>query len=179
ATAEIHLTPESFSADDAQPDESVADESVAATGAARAHVEAAALSRASEQTMRQLRARLRRLVHAADPAAIARRANLARRERMVHPPRPCGDGNATMTAVGPLEDLHAVYTALDAAARHARTNRDPADDRTLDHLRFDALVDTTGWEPLRRGHLGCCTGTTCTGHDSNPSTTATSATSTT
>lgn len=126
---------------------------VAAAEALRGEVEAAALDRAGEQTLPQLRVRLRDLVHRADPAAAERRTALGRRDRRVCPPRSWGDGTASMTAVGPLEDLTAVFTAVDAAARHARTGGDP---RNLDQLRFDALTGAAGWDALRRGHVGCC-----------------------
>jgi hypothetical protein len=68
----------------------------------------------------------------------------------------------------PAEDAAALYTAIDAAARHLRrtaaetaadgnTGRGGGDGggRTLDQLRADVLAGLA-WSALRAGHLGCC-----------------------
>jgi hypothetical protein len=52
------------------------------------------------------------------------------------------------------DDAAAFYTAVDAAARAAKTT-DPAESRTLDQLRAD-VVAALGWSALAAGHLGCC-----------------------
>jgi hypothetical protein len=52
----------------------------------------------------------------------------------------------------PAEDAAALYTAIDAAARHLQT---PGDGRSLDQLRADVLAGLA-WSALRAGHLGCC-----------------------
>ncbi|HZY28304.1 MAG TPA: DUF222 domain-containing protein, partial [Jiangellaceae bacterium] len=49
-------------------------------------------------------------------------------------------------------DAAALFTAVDAAARHLQT---PGDGRTLDQLRADVLAGL-GWSALAAGHLGCC-----------------------
>ncbi len=55
---------------------------------------------------------------------------------------------------GPAEDVTAIKLMLDAAADAAKT-ADPADPRTLDQLRFDALA-ALAWASLDSGHLGGC-----------------------
>jgi hypothetical protein len=54
----------------------------------------------------------------------------------------------------PAEDAAALYTGIDAAARHQQ-KASPDDKRTLDQLRADVLAGL-GWSALRAGHLGCC-----------------------
>jgi hypothetical protein len=109
----------------------------------------------------QLRRILNRAVLAADPAAAQRRHHDTRRDRRVDPPRDrdTADGAAELTLTGPVDDLTALYTAVDAAARAARGVA--GETRTLDQLRFDTLTGL-GWTALSTGHLGCCH-PTCTG----------------
>lgn len=122
----------------------------------RREVEAVVLPAAPGLTYVQLDRWLRRAVIAADPAGAEARRRRAHIERRVEAPRPdildARDGMAQLQVVGPAEDLVALYTALDAAARHQRASGDA---RTLDQLRFDALTGV-GWNALDLGHLGCC-----------------------
>lgn len=123
---------------------------------ARRWVEARVLHTAATKTSRQLDERLRAAVIAADPAAAEERRANASAQRCVSRPEPAdvggADGMARMNLEGPAEDLLALFTAVDAAARHARAN---GDTRTLDQLRFDVLAGL-GWTGLDLGHLGCC-----------------------
>lgn len=117
-------------------------------------VEEHVLPTAGERTTSQLARMLDRQVMRADPGAAERRRHKGRAERRVEKPRPVGgaDGVAEMVLTGPGEDLAALYTAVDAAARAARSAGDP---RTLDQLRFD-IATGLGWTGLDIGHLGCC-----------------------
>jgi hypothetical protein len=54
----------------------------------------------------------------------------------------------------PADDAAAIYTAVDAAARHQQ-KASPDDKRTLDQARADVLAGL-GWSALAAGHLGCC-----------------------
>jgi hypothetical protein len=135
----------------------------------RRDVEAGLLRRAPRQTATQLRAAAVKAVLAADPAGAARRHQRARADRYVSPPCPEPDGMASLPNRMPAEDAAALYTAIDAAARHLqRTAAEQAaagtgrgagggdgDGRTLDQLRADVLAGL-GWSALRAGHLGCC-----------------------
>lgn len=131
----------------------------------RHDVEDRVLPTAGEMTMRQLARVLDREVIRADPAAAEQRRQRARHDRRVEKPRSLdgADGAAEMVLTGPVEDLAALYTAVDAAARAARTDGDP---RTLDQLRFD-IATGLGWNGLKLGHLGCCA-TTCTNEPDEP-----------
>ena len=125
---------------------------------ARRQVEQAVLPMAGDKTSTQLGRLLDREVIAADPTSAERRRERGRRDRRVEPPRPCGnaDGIADLVLTGPAEDLMALYTAVDAAARAARhTGKPRGDTRTLDQHRFD-LITGLGWTALTIGHLGCC-----------------------
>lgn len=136
---------------------------------ARAAVESAALDKAENKTGPQLRSYVRRKVIAAAPQAAEQRRNAARQRRRVDKPVPATDGMAAMYMYGPAEDLAALWTAVDAAARARRDSirSGPEDDTgaggspTLDELRFDVLADV-GWSALQAGHLGCCADT-CAG----------------
>ncbi|WP_053203439.1 HNH endonuclease signature motif containing protein [Jiangella muralis] len=129
--------------------------------AARRRVEAAVLPDAQTRTRHALDQRLRREVITADPHGAEHRRRLAAEQRHISRPEPAApggeDGMATLTLHGPAEDLTALWTATDAAARHTRTGGDP---RTLDQLRFDLLTGLA-WTALESGHLGCCN-PTCT-----------------
>lgn len=124
--------------------------------AARRRVEAAVLPDAATRTRWALDQRLRREVITADPTAAEQRRRQATERRHVSRPEPASpggeDGMATITLLGPAEDVTALWVATDAAARHARSN---GDDRTLDQLRFDLLTGLA-WTALETGHLGCC-----------------------
>ncbi|WP_298322656.1 DUF222 domain-containing protein [Haloactinopolyspora sp.] len=117
-------------------------------------VEQRILPDAGQLTTRQLARRLDREVIAADPAAAERRRQEGQARRRVEMPRsyPGGDGMGEMVLVGPMEDLAALYAAIDAAARSARS---AGDQRTLNQLRFD-IITGLGWNALRSGFLGGC-----------------------
>lgn len=127
----------------------------------RHQVEKDGLAAAPQKTKAQLDQLLRRAVIAADPAGAEQRRADAAENRRVSAPQPASpdaeDGMAYMGIYGPAEDLTAFNTAINAAARHARTAGDP---RTLEQLRFDALAGLS-WTALNLGHLGCCN-PTCT-----------------
>ncbi|HEX2262413.1 MAG TPA: DUF222 domain-containing protein, partial [Pseudonocardiaceae bacterium] len=95
------------------------------------------LTRACGQTPGQLRRAVRRAVQRADPAAVHRRHQAARRERGVSfwglP-----DGMAMVSACLPAGEAVGVYGILD---EYARATGGPGDERTLDARRADALVD--------------------------------------
>jgi hypothetical protein len=116
--------------------------------AATAAVEQRVLPDAERQTVGQLRAALARAVLAADPGGAETRHQRARQGRKVTlNPQP--DGMAGLWALLPADHAAAVYGAID---EHAR--RQPADDRSMDARRADALValitgaDTTPTHPL-------------------------------
>lgn len=128
--------------------------------AARQVVETTVLPRAEQQTRRQLERSLARAVLAVDARAAEDRRELATADRRVEAPCPDAvggvNGMARMYVVGPAEDVVALHTALDAAARHRYDeNSATGDERTLAQLRFDLLTDI-GWNALDLGHLGCC-----------------------
>jgi len=85
----------------------------------------------------QVRAMVDARVIAADPAAAARRAALARDDKHLSL-RPQPDTVATLAATLPAEQALACYQAIDA---HARALRAAGDSRSLDHLRCDTLVE--------------------------------------
>lgn len=102
-----------------------------------AAVEGRALGRATTQTPGQLRRAVRRAVNRADPAAVRRRHQAARRERGVS----CWelpDGMAMISACLPAGEAVGVYGVLD---EYARATGGASDDRTADARRADALVD--------------------------------------
>lgn len=127
----------------------------------RRRVEAAVLPFARTRTRMQLDRRLRQEVIAAAPAAAEQRRRAAASRRRVSRPDitspGADDGMACLTVYGPAEDLTALWTALDAAARHTRATAAASskDGRTLDQLRFDVLA-SLAWTGLDAGHLGCC-----------------------
>lgn len=102
-----------------------------------AGVETRVLARAPGQTPGQLRRAVRRAVHRADPAAVRRRHQAARRERGVSLWE-LPDGMAMVSACLPAGEAVGVYGVLD---EYARATGGPDDERTLDARRADALVD--------------------------------------
>ncbi|TDD93927.1 DUF222 domain-containing protein, partial [Jiangella asiatica] len=130
---------------------------------ARGRVVEQVLPTAGARTLRQLSRDLDRLVITTDPAAAEERRCRGREQRRVQRPTAYGDADGTsiMCLTGPAEDLAALWTALDAAARAARGGNDP---RTLDQLRFD-IATGLGWTALTTGHLGGCGGTQEPGAD--------------
>jgi hypothetical protein len=116
--------------------------------ATAAAVEQRVLPNAERQTVGQLRAALAKAVLAADPAGAETRHQQARQGRKVTlNPQP--DGMAGLWALLPADQAAAVYGAIDAHAR-----QQPADDRSMDARRADALIalitgaDTTPMHPL-------------------------------
>lgn len=153
---------------DARRAELIAEKTRVLSPAPRSRVEQQALLTAPEQTTTQLGRSLDRRVIAADPTTAERRRQRGRADRRVEPPRPSGnaDGMAELALIGPAEDVTAFYTAVDAAARHARqVGKAHGDARTLDHYRFD-IVTGLGWTALTLGHLGCCAPRCATGTSS-------------
>ncbi|HEX6234944.1 MAG TPA: DUF222 domain-containing protein [Jiangellaceae bacterium] len=123
-------------------------------------VELAALRRAEAKTGPALRAFVKRKLVAAAPEKAEERRKSARKTRRVDKPFPEGDGMGSMQVYGPIEDLAALFTAIDAAARARRDAAAKADDFDtagipLAGLRFDVLADWA-WSALAAGHLGCC-----------------------
>lgn len=90
-----------------------------------AEVEDRLLDDAPELTEQQLRRRLNRILMETDPDTVSKRHANSRKNRRVCPPKPDDDvtGIASMTLVGPAEDLTALYTAVDAAARSTGGHR--------------------------------------------------------
>jgi hypothetical protein len=96
-----------------------------------------AVERATRQTVGELRALLRRAVLKADPgAAEARHAQLVADRRVTV--TAVSDGMAELWALLPADAAARAFTAVDAVARAAAS---PADQRTADQRRADALVD--------------------------------------
>lgn len=99
-------------------------------------VEAAVLATAAELTPGELRARVDRVLHRADPAAVNRRHRRAVAERRVELwPQP--DGMATLAATLPADVAYTAYRIIDG---HART-LGPDDPRGMDARRADCLTD--------------------------------------
>jgi hypothetical protein len=138
-------------------------------------VEAAALRRAETKTGAALRAFVKRKVIAAAPHKAELRRESARETRRVDKPFPEWDGMGSMQIYGPIEDLAALFTAIDAAARaraeaaaRARGHgsgrggdANPDAGVPLAALRFDVLAGL-GWSALaaspgvlRAGLPGC------------------------
>jgi hypothetical protein len=132
----------------------VAEETRPLEFAARRNAEANILRGASRQTGAQLRAAARKAVIAADPGGAEGRHRHARSGRTVSKPCPEPDGMASALIRMPAEDLAALDTALDAAARGIRA-ADPDDPRTLDQLRADVLADLAR-ASLATGYFACC-----------------------
>ena len=98
----------------------------------------AVIDKAPGLTTGQLRAKLRRLVLAVDPAAARRRCARALRLRRVESfPNPDGTGEVWGRSLPP-QDAAAAWERLTAIARAAKS---AGDDRTLDQLRADVLLD--------------------------------------
>jgi len=94
------------------------------------------LPKASEQTLAQFKASVRRAVATTTPATIEAQRDHAMTERRVCL-TPREDGMAELWALLPAEGAAAVTTAIDALA-----SATPADDpRTADQRRADALID--------------------------------------
>jgi hypothetical protein len=114
-------------------------------------VEQRVLPRAGAQTPGQLREAVNRAVLGVDPGAAEKRHKRAAAERRVET-TPLPDGIAELRAVGPADAIAAMFAALDAKARAAKTPDDP---RGIDARRFDALTDLAH---LSLQHTGLPTG---------------------
>ncbi len=101
------------------------------------HVEARVLPGAGVLTVGEFRRAVIRAVLALDPADSAQRHTRAAAERRVQS-FPGADGMATLWALLPAADAEAVLACLDALAGRVA---DPADERTMDQRRADALTD--------------------------------------
>jgi hypothetical protein len=104
---------------------------------AREAITVEAVERAGRRTVGELRAWLRKAVLAADPAAAEARHAQAVADRRVTL-TPVGDGMAELWALLPADEAARAYAAVDACARASAA---PADPRTADQRRADALVD--------------------------------------
>ncbi|QTE27873.1 HNH endonuclease signature motif containing protein [Pengzhenrongella sicca] len=103
-----------------------------------ATVLAGALPVAPSLTVPALRAKVRRLELTCNPDATRDRARRERGDRHVRiAPAPGTTAMAWISALLPAEDAMTIYTAIDALAATA----DPADPRTVDQRRADALTD--------------------------------------
>src|SRR5215468_12104341 len=89
-------------------------------------------------TTSQLRAKLRRLVIAVDPQAAEKRQEQAVRQRRLEC-YPDPDGTATLSGSGlPAQRAQAAANRIDQLARAAKQ---AGDDRTMDQLRADTMLD--------------------------------------
>jgi Domain of unknown function (DUF222) len=102
-----------------------------------AEVEARVLDKAKEQNAPQLRRLLKRTVIKIDPDGAQARYKERRAGRRVVV-TPVEDGMAELWAYLPAPAANAIYLAVDAAARQAKT---PDDERTADQRRADVFVD--------------------------------------
>ena len=100
-------------------------------------VQDAVLPRAPERTKRQLAHDVRAALVELDPVEAADRHAKAREERFLTKPTPLPDGMAGLWLRTDAVEAHALFDAVDAAARSARAAGDP---RTLAQLRADLLV---------------------------------------
>ena len=120
-------------------------------------VESVVLRGAGTKTGPALRAFVKRKVIAAAPENAEQRRASARKSRRVDKPFSECDGMGSMHLYGPIEDLAALFTAIDAAARARRAAAAAAgDDATaripLPGLRFDVLAGAA-WSALAAGHI--------------------------
>ncbi len=116
----------------------IADGTAHLTKASAESVVAAIAAKAPNLTTGQLRARIRSLAIAVDPEDAAKRHTAATARRSVRM-EPTVDGTAHLFAFDLEPD--ALAGALKNVDRIARSLRDADDDRTMDQLRADALVD--------------------------------------
>jgi hypothetical protein len=130
----------------------------------RAAVEQIALRAAEGKTGPALRVSIKREVLRRKPALAEQRRLQARQARRADKPVLECHGMGSMQLYGPVEDLAALFTALDAAARARREfavkgssagGAHPDADVPLESLRFDVLAGIA-WAALNAGHLGCC-----------------------
>ena len=100
------------------------------------------LTRAGQQTVAELRRRLRRAVLAADPTQARKRAQRAHAERRLDW-WALEDGMAELRLIAPAAAVLGVYTAADQLARRRGAGLTPSDCgwEPLDARRSDALAD--------------------------------------
>ena len=97
------------------------------------------LARAPELTPPRLHALAQRLVMTIDPDAAEQRSKTRRSEsRVIVTPQ--GDGVAELWAQLPAEHSVAIETVVHAVAKRLKDSADPADPRTLDQWRAEALA---------------------------------------
>ncbi|MFG2015444.1 HNH endonuclease signature motif containing protein [Actinomadura geliboluensis] len=97
-------------------------------------VQDAALEKASTQTTGQLRRRIRRIVQRLAPEAVEERKREAVRQRRLELwDTPSGTADLALCDLA-VEDAHAIYNKITAAARGIKTDGDP---RPLQNIRAD------------------------------------------
>ena len=101
-------------------------------------VQEAVLPSAPSRTPRQLAADVRRALVELDPAEAVALRERAESTRYLSRPKPLPDGMVGLWLRTTALDAHALYESIDASARRARR---AGDQRTLDQLRADLLVE--------------------------------------
>lgn len=96
------------------------------------------LPKAPRRTARQIARDVRAAIVELDPVEAVDRRRHAQGSRYVSKPRPLPDGMAGLWLRTGEVEAHAMYEAIDSAARAARRAGDP---RSLDQLRADLLVE--------------------------------------
>jgi Domain of unknown function (DUF222) len=122
-----------------------AEETCVLDAAAVAVVDEVLADRLPGATVPQARAKVRRAVLSADPAAAAAREAKARRCRSFDVARRVLDGMGTFTGYLPIEQLVAVDDRVDALARAAKA---PGDHRSAGARRMDVVVDLLLGRPV-------------------------------
>jgi hypothetical protein len=125
------------------------------TPALIAKLEERVLKRATERTVSEFRADLRRAVAALDPADAAAKHGVAAQERRVCY-EPAEDAMAWLNTYLPAPDAQTVMVAVQAVADQIK-HQEPGDQRTADQLRADAL--TTICASVLTGDLSVLDGT--------------------
>ncbi|WP_170119664.1 DUF222 domain-containing protein, partial [Haloactinopolyspora alba] len=118
-------------------------------------VEAAVIDRAPQWDTRQLRRRVKTLLHRLAPVAVAERRREAEQRRHVCV-APAGDGMAWVEALLRAEDAAALKAVLDAGQKTLKRRDAAAGDphaRTTDQRRADVLA-RLAWTALSTGHIG-------------------------
>lgn len=137
------------------------------------------LAKAPQQTTGELRARLRRLVLAADPQRAAKRARREVTERRV---QAYLDDNHLATLSGYELAPHRVAAAVERLDAIAKAAKSAGDGRRIDQIRADAFLDLLVGEGVAvgariiDGGLGGPADTTTAGDAPGPATAATAAT---
>ncbi len=108
-----------------------------------AGLEAEMLGKAEGLTPANLRRATRRAVARIDADAVAKRRAAARAKRSVKMWE-IGDGMSALEAILPTPVAEAVFAVIDATAHQAIT---PGDERSIDQVRADALVDLICFPP--------------------------------